>query len=559
MFPPALNAYRPSLRLGLSCLLVTLVIVTAASLGVATYFGARSLVRNSIRERLHDAAATGALLLDGEAHRSLRSRADEDTPAYRAIRAQLRLIRDRCLQVRFVYTMRRADEGKFLFVVDAEENPADVSHLGDVYDGEFSPAMAAGFTPPYQVQVARDLVEDEWGVWLSSYAPFFTSTGEFEGLLALDVSAASVRQAERRCLAGILGITTLICLLAIVFAILLSHRVSHSLLLLADDMDSIRRFHLGETVPVQSRIREIRDMAESVRNMKSGLRSFRRYVPAELVGELIRLGRDAVPGGERRCITTFFSDVRDFTSISEKLPPEILAEGLAVYFRGMTRIILEQRGTVDKFIGDAIMAFWGAPSPTEEHALLACRAALACQRHLLSLSDVWRQQGVPPLETRIGINTGDAIVGNIGYEERLSYTAFGDSVNLASRTEGLNKYYGTHILLTENTLPLVSAQMLTRWLDRIAVKGRSVGLDIFELLVERQAATPDQLRLAATTNRAMECYFRREWQTTIEALEEVRGIVPEDMASSVLVERCRTFLVEPPPTDWNGVTVMREK
>jgi hypothetical protein len=150
--------------------------------------------------------------------------------------------------------------------------------------------MEAAFTPPYQVQVAPELTKDAWGVWLTSYAPVFTSTGEFEALLAIDMSAASIQQTEQRCLVDILGITALISLLAIVAAIVLSRRVSQSLLMLAQDMANVRHLRLEEEVPVFSRIREISDMASAVHNMKSGLRSFRRYVPADLVGELIRRG-----------------------------------------------------------------------------------------------------------------------------------------------------------------------------------------------------------------------------------------------------------------------------
>jgi adenylate cyclase len=443
--------------------------------------------------------------------------------------------------------------------VDAEEDPDEFSHVGHLYDGEPCEAMRAAFTPPYQPQVDTRLVTDAWGVFLTSYAPLLTSSGEFEGVLAMDMSAASIRRYERRCLLSIAAITLGVSLLAIALAVVLSHRVTRPLLLLAQDMDAVQRFQLDRQLPVRSRIREIDDMAHAVRAMKAGLLSFRRYVPADLVSELIRLRQDAVLGGERRQITTLFSDIRGFTAISERLPPEVLAGSLSAYFRTMTRTIVEHRGTVDKFVGDAIMAFWGAPAPVEDHALLACRAALACQRHLLSLNQEWRRQGLPALETRIGISTGEAIVGNIGYEERLSYTALGDSVNVASRAEGLNRHYGSRIVITEYTLRLVQDHVLARWLDRVAVKGRSEAVDIHELLAERDAATPEQVRFAEAVGQARGRYLRREWQAALEAFAAARALAPGDEATGLLAERCRAFLATPPPAAWDGATVMSEK
>lgn len=559
MMHRALRSYRPSLRLSLGCLLVALVALTAGALGLAAYASARDAVFEGIRERLRDAVSVGALMVDADAHRRIQSPADEQMAEYKALRATLQRIRDQCGQVRFVYTLRRGGDGQYLFVVDAEEDPGEVSHVGDVYDGQFDEAMGAAFTPPYRVHVAHSLTTDEWGVWLSSYAPLFTRAGEFEGVLAMDMSAESIRRYQRHCLLGLAAVAAVVCVLAIALALALAHGISRPLLVLAKDMDNIQHLRLDRYVPVHSRIREVHEMALAVHTMKVGLRSFRRYVPADLVSELIRLGQDAVPGGERRCITIFFSDIRGFTAIAEQLPPETLAAGLSAYFRAMTGTILEHHGTVDKFIGDGIMAFWGAPTPVADHALLACRAALACQVRLTDLNQEWSRQGLPPLVTRIGLHTGEAIVGNTGYEERLNYTAIGDAVNLASRAEGINKHYGTLVLVTGDTRRLTGDGLVTRWLDRIAVKGRAGAVDIYELLAEAGSETPEQARIAGAANRGMERYLQGDWDAAGAAFAAVQALVPGDVASALMVERCRAFAAHPPPGGWDGVTVMTEK
>jgi adenylate cyclase len=300
-------------------------------------------------------------------------------------------------------------------------------------------------------------------------------------------------------------------------------------------------------------------MKRAVDNMKNGLRSFRKYVPADLVAELITLRKEAVLGAEKREATVFFSDIEDFTAISERLTPEALAEHLAVYFEGMTKIILRNRGTVDKYIGDAIMAFWGAPTAAPEHALLACRCALQCRSFLNALAGEAARSGAPVFRTRMGINSGELIVGNMGYEERMNYTVIGDHVNLASRLEGLNKYYGTQIIISQYTYAEVKGAVEARMIDVVAVKGRKQGVILYELVSEKDDLEKGEKSFIDLFNEGMVCYLERRWSEAIRMFQETSRKNPLDKPSQMLLERCRAYASDPPPGDWNGVVKLTQK
>ncbi|MEI6072037.1 MAG: adenylate/guanylate cyclase domain-containing protein [Verrucomicrobiae bacterium] len=478
-----------SLRFSLGTAFVGIAVLTSLLLGFSTYFSVRAFIREGIRERLRDAAGIAALQMDADRHRGLVRRSDEAGDAYLSLKRSLQAIRERAKEIRYIYTLRKDGAGKIHFVLDAEEAEENVSHIGDVVDAT-SPAMLAAFEPPYRVQIDSRFYTDKWGTWLSSYAPIFSSGGELEGVLGIDMSATQITDYEQTYLATTvllaLGASLAVAALGIAF----SRRISRPLLRLAAEMSRIQSFDLDHRPRIDSRVKEIAAMAEALVNMKNGLRSFRKYVPADLVAELMRLNKEAVLGAEKRTMTVMFSDIADFTALSEQMAPEILAGHLGVYFEGMTKIILRNCGTVDKYIGDAIMSFWGAPNPAPDHAAAACRTALQCRRFLESLEMESARKGEPVFRTRIGINSGEMIVGNMGYDERMNYTVIGDNVNLASRLEGLNKIYGTQILISEQTHSLVEGKFETRRIDDVTVKGRSQSVAVYELISEKEKPLP---------------------------------------------------------------------
>ncbi|MCP4129824.1 MAG: adenylate/guanylate cyclase domain-containing protein [bacterium] len=210
--------------------------------------------------------------------------------------------------------------------------------------------------------------------------------------------------------------------------------------------------------------------------------TFSKFVSKSVVDDLLKHPDKIKLGGERKILTVLFSDIRGFTSISEKLTPEELVEHLNVYLQEMTNIIISHLGTLDKYVGDEIMAFWGAPVPQENHALLACKAAIIQMEALNRLNENWRLNNKPPLDIGIGINTGDMVVGNMGSASRMDYTLMGDNVNLGARLEGTNKVYKTHIIISEYTYEHVRDQVIVRELDLIKVKGKEQPVKIYELV-----------------------------------------------------------------------------
>lgn len=344
--------------------------------------------------------------------------------------------------------------------------------------------------------------------------------------------------------------------------IFFSTRVSQPILDLAEQTRYIREFELENVTGVDSRFREVDVMSKSLVSTVQGLQSFRKYVPADIVRELLHQGREAKVGGEYANLAIMFTDVADFTRISENLPAEYLALHLADYFQAMSEQVVSHQGTIDKYIGDAVMAFWGAPHNLPNSPELACRTALACQRSLEERNAEWASLNKPIMHTRIGIHTGMTIVGNLGSQERLNYTVIGDSVNLAARLEGLNKRYGTHIIISDATYRQVGKHFICRHLDRVAVKGKVEGVDIYELVAEADEPIPkrrqDYIRYY---EGALNCYFKRDWKKALEILEALEKHFPDDAAVQLQISNCRHYLnaAEPPPDGWNGVTMLDSK
>jgi adenylate cyclase len=216
-------------------------------------------------------------------------------------------------------------------------------------------------------------------------------------------------------------------------------------------------------------------------------------------------------------------------------------------------------GTLDKFIGDSIMAFWGAPTPNADHAVTACRAALACQEELKVLQESWKRRGKPLFHQRIGINSGEVIVGNMGSASRLNYTVVGDTVNTASRFEGLNKLYGTRIIIGESTRALVKDEFVARPLDFVSVKGSARGVRIYELMAEAATADERTLAIARLAGDALDSYLGRRWDEAAECCRKILELNHGDEPARILMERCLRYRETPPPEDWDGIHRVESK
>lgn len=364
---------------------------------------------------------------------------------------------------------------------------------------------------------------------------------------------------RRRNLAFFVGFGLSALATGIAVALLLARRFAIPLQALARETGKIRSLEL-EGHPVKAtNIREIDELAESLEAMKSGLRSMEKLVPTEYARHLITSGQEARLGGERRHITTSFGDIVGFTRLSHQLPPEELVVVLAEYLDVLSGEVLRYSGTLDKFNGDDVMAFWGAPTVTGDHASMAVKTALSTLDRLDHMHIEWREQGRPVLSASFGIATGDVIVGNVGNQQRMNYTVIGDSVNLASRLQGLNKFYKTHILIGPVTAAECAGQFLLRRVDTVYVFGRDEPVTIYEPLVDADRASTAQRVLVDKTKEAFDAYDRRMWTRAAQIFEEVMEHAPGDGPSAILHARCLEFLRNPPPPGWNGAYELRSK
>jgi adenylate cyclase len=287
--------------------------------------------------------------------------------------------------------------------------------------------------------------------------------------------------------------------------------------------------------------------------------AFGHYLSPEIVRRIADSPDSLKLGGERREVTFYFSDIAGFTTFSEKLEPEQLTKLMNTYLGHMTDTVLETGGTLDKYIGDAVMAFWGAPLPVEGHALVACKAALTNQAKLVKLREEWAKAGWPPVHNRIGLNTGPAIIGNMGSPKRFSYTAIGDNVNLASRLEGANKPYGTGIMISESTRKAAGDAVEVRELDYIKVKGKNLPIRVYELLGLKGETDPKLLAKARKFEEGLALLRARKLDEARAAFRAVVAEFGEDEACELFLERCDEVAAEPPPPDWDGSFALTEK
>lgn len=340
-------------------------------------------------------------------------------------------------------------------------------------------------------------------------------------------------------------VLTIVLLTAIelMLIFLLARRLTRPLEKVTRDLEAIEDLSFEKRSVTSSRIKEIAQLQSAATLLRSSLQSFSSFVPVEVVKGLVKSGVPLELGVERRCLTIFFSDIENFSSLAEQQDSDVLLQQMSGYFDVVSRAIGEEEGTVDKFIGDGVMAFWGAPAVMAEPALNACRGALRSLRRIEGLNAGWARQGLSPFRVRIGLNTGEVLVGNVGSTERFSYTAMGDGVNVASRLEGLNKQFGTNICVSESVVRAAGEAILVRPLRQVTVKGREQRFMIYELLGIAGSDDPElsaprdvteRIRLTSNASALFEAGRFTEAAIAYQALLER---FPEDpVAQAMLVE-----------------------
>ena len=288
--------------------------------------------------------------------------------------------------------------------------------------------------------------------------------------------------------------------------------------------------------------------------------TFGRFISAAVVDEILRTPGGLKTGSEKKELSVIFTDLAGFTTISEKLSPEQLTELMNEYLGEMTHILFDFGGTLDKYIGDAIMGFWNHPKAQADHAQRATECAIAMQRRLGELRKKWIKQGLPSVDVRAGINSAVCMVGFIGSEIQMNFTCLGDGVNLASRLEGANKAYGTLSMISESVHKQIDRSLIsTRFLDYLAVKGKEKPIEVFEVRGYRRDELPAWLEAEPLYKNAIEQYLARNWDTAIELFENVLRLCPADGPSQIYIERCRQFKKTPPAENWDGSYSLKTK
>ena len=407
---------------------------------------------------------------------------------------------------RFLATLRIGKRGS-VFLVDhdgrrvVDPEGLDISRTGPALDAAAARRADETLSHPGLVRVGSRFYE-------VVFEPVRTEGGDIGLSIGVVVDLRDISRGAYWHAIVAAGVALITLLLATWAARRLSSRIAEPIIAIARDLGQVGAFSISREPSPQSFVREVSELGASVDRMKASLRSFAHYVPTDLVRRLLAQGQEAELGGERRRLTIYFSDIENFTTIAESMNPDRLVEAVGHYLELMTGTITRHGGTVDKFIGDGVMAFFNAPEELLGHPRQACLAALDGQRLLAERGSV---PGEPVFRTRIGLGLGEVLVGNIGTPERFAYTLLGDEVNLASRLEGLNKLYGTLIIGTGAVMDEAGDNFEWRRLDRVAVKGRTQGTLICELIGEKGEALATILKARDAYERGLDAYFTADF------------------------------------------------
>ncbi len=486
-------------------LLLTFLVVGLLTNGISLgllYYLARQSLYDFYRAKLLSVTVSVATMIDAEKLETVQTSADTHSPAYADLREMLRKVRDAnrrkdtYIERMFTVTRSSQDRSVLLFGVDSEERLENHGRLGEVY--------RAGTREAINIDAAKvedSFVRDEFGTFLRAHAPIRDRTGKIVGAV---VVASSVNWVESRLWP--LAVSAMLALLlaagiTIPVVFFLSRRVSKPLLELHTAVEAIGNGKFDTRLEISSRD-EFGAVANAINTMAAGLgerdrvkTAFARYVSHQVMDSILDSNADLLRGDRRR-ISVLFCDIRGFTTISESLSPEKVVQLLNEYFEKMVEVVFRNKGTLDKFIGDGMMVIFGAPEDDVYQEENALKAAIEMQSELRGVAEKWRPEGLN-LRIGIGINSGPAIVGNIGSSRRMEYTAIGDTVNLASRLESATKELGVGILISEYTHNALRGSFRFKNMGAVQVKGR-VDPVLAYSLEEEEAAPKIELELAAT-------------------------------------------------------------
>ncbi|MGE4240841.1 adenylate/guanylate cyclase domain-containing protein [Ramlibacter sp.] len=415
--------------------------------------------------------------------------------------------------------------------------------LGRVRVNELpDPLFAVAYSQRTARQQARFTFEFKGEEYAAMFSPFPREFGkEWEVIILApleDFVGEWKANNEKLLMFGLIAIALQV---ALIYAF--SRRIARPLERLEQQVLEVQNFEPHKGPPVTSSIREIGSLASAVTSLQNAITAFSAFVPRDLVRQLIGPGNKLELGGRSQFLTVMFTDLESFSTWAEKTSSKEMLTRVSEYFAVVTRAVNHEHGTIDKFIGDGVMAFWGAPATLEDHVYHACAAAVRIQRGMDALNARWAEEGLAPLNVRVGIHADAVIVGNIGSMERMSYTVMGDGVNLASRLEGANKEFGTRVCVSQPVFREAGERLVQRRLGSVTVKGRRQEMEVFEVLGIKGgdpelAASPEIVKLCALSNDAYEAFHDEQWALARDRYREIVKAYPQDIVAKVMVLRC---------------------
>ncbi len=483
--------YRTKLYISFLC-----ISLISSILGIAIDLDrTRTYLFNEMRSKVMTASASIASQLDPELVKQIRVLEDERKPEYDQLRGSLRKARDANrrsdIYVKYLYTIypKPNDPIHFLFGVDPEENEKDVSHAGTEDPGSVPDFLQNHL---YEIYSFGKLTKDPWGTWMTGYAPIYDKNGIYVGTIGTDVGADKVKE-ELNHLYIYAAIALFFSIsISIIVAHFLARMVTRALHTLQEATKEIGKGNFAYRVSLDTND-EFQELADSLNQMNEGLEEkerlkagFAHYVSQHVLERVIKAKGDGKLAVERRKITVFFADIRDFSRLAQTLTAEGVVKFLNEYFKTMLEIILKHNGILDKLIGDAIMAEFGAVSDDPEQEINAVLTALEMQKALGALSEKWKAEGKPTVEVGIGIHTGEAIMGTVGSEERMEYTAIGDTVNIASRLERLTKEMRYPIIVSETTFNGLNQRFPSKHLGLLSLEEREKPINTYAIFPEKK-------------------------------------------------------------------------
>ena len=356
-----------------------------------------------------------------------------------------------------------------------------------------------------------------------------------------------------------IGILATVMVISVVISLVLARSASRPIESLVQLAQKIGKLDFTHKVSADSKIIEIKNLAHSMNLMQIGLQAFTQYLPKDVLKSLFDAGTGAIPGGKEKDVAIMFADIANFTHYSENLSPNDLVLQLNEYLGCFSSVIIRNEGTVDKYIGDAVMAYWNAPRHCDNYSFKACKTAIQGLQKLSFLQEKWVRLNKPIFKARVGINTGNVVLGNIGTEQHLSYTVIGDNVNLASRLEGLNKVYGTTIMISDVTLKACGDRLVTRPIDLVGVKGKDKKIMVHELLGIAEETSESTIKFCGEFKTAFAAYVKKDWPVGLSLFQKLASENPDDKLCQIYVDRCRDYQQNPPDASWDGGYQFHEK